>query len=121
MFARRERSSSKKSMEPGEGRGAHIDPINDEQVHCSCYLILDKVMKNYSWGECMLDVISMAKFCKVGEPLNWCKYLLMEMLQACVNVHERATYFIYDLFVGHFCNVEMEGTSGAHTIIQPRP
>jgi hypothetical protein len=30
----------------------------------SCYLIAVKVMKNYSKGECTLDVISIIEFCK---------------------------------------------------------
>jgi hypothetical protein len=53
-------------------------------------------MKKYSQGEYMLDAISMVEFYKVEAPLNWCKYLLTEMLQACTNVYERATYFIYN-------------------------
>jgi hypothetical protein len=84
------------------GHGAFIDLINDEKVQCDCYLNSKKVVENSSRGECTLDVISVAKLCKEGAQLIWCKYLLTKMLPACTNMHERATYFIYDYFLVSF-------------------
>jgi hypothetical protein len=62
------------------GHGALIDQINDEKVCCACYIIVGKVMKNYSRGECTFNTIAVVEFSKNGAPLNWCKYLLTEML-----------------------------------------
>jgi hypothetical protein len=62
---------------------------NDEQVCMACYLIVGKVMRKYTKGECTLDAITVAEFNKNGTPMNWCKYLLTEMFQeACADVHE---------------------------------
>jgi hypothetical protein len=73
-------------------------------------------MKNYFWGECMLDIISKVEFYKLGAPLNWCKYLLKKMLQACVDVHERATYFIYGYFLVTFTMRKWKAPAG-HTLV----
>jgi hypothetical protein len=77
------------------GRGALIELIKDEKIWCACYIITGKVMKNYTRGECTLDAIAVAEFVKNGTRMNWCQYLLTEMFQACVDVHDRMTYFIY--------------------------
>jgi hypothetical protein len=74
-----------------------IAPIKDEQVFMACYLIVRKVMWNYTRNECTLDVIIVAEFSKNGAPLNWCKYLLTKMLQACADAHDKAGYFIYNI------------------------
>jgi hypothetical protein len=42
-----------------------------------------------------LDAIAVAEFSKNGAPMNWCKYLLTELFQACVDAHDRPSYFIY--------------------------
>jgi hypothetical protein len=84
MVQKKVRLVSTTNMEPGEEVMEHsLNQINDEQVHCACYVIAGKVMKNYSRGECTLDTIAVVEFRKNGAPLNWCKYLLTEMLQAC--------------------------------------
>lgn len=64
-------------------RSTQIYPINDTKIHCSYYLIVGKVVKNYTKNECMLDAIMVAEFTKNGTPLNWCQYILIEVLQGC--------------------------------------
>ena len=59
------------------------------------YFNLGKVRKNYTKNKCTLDAIAVAEFKKNGAPLNWCKYLLTEMVQPCEDVHDKAMYFIY--------------------------
>jgi hypothetical protein len=76
-------------------------------------MIADKVMKNYSRGECTLDVSFIVEFCKQGAPLNWCKYFLTKMLQACIDMHEQSTWFYLWLPIGHIHNVEMEASIGS--------
>jgi len=53
------------------GCGALLEPINDPQVHCSYYLIVGKVMKIFTWNECTLDAIKVAKFTKDAAPMKW--------------------------------------------------
>jgi hypothetical protein len=59
-------------------------------------------MKNYSKGECTLDTISVVEFYKEGTQLNWCQYLLTEMLQACVDAHEMVHLFYLWIPVSFF-------------------
>jgi hypothetical protein len=66
-----------------EGQGVQIAEINDEQVHMDCYLIAGKVMHKYMKGECTLDTIVVVELRKNDTPMNCCKYLLIELFQAC--------------------------------------
>jgi len=52
-------------------------------------------MLSYTRNECTLDVIFVVEFSKNGMPLNWCKYLLNELLQACAYAHEKSSYLSY--------------------------
>jgi hypothetical protein len=69
---------------------------------CACYLITGKVMKNFTRNKCTLDAIAVVEFTKNDTPMNWCQYLLQEMLQAYADIHERTTYFIYDYLLVTF-------------------
>jgi len=94
------------------GHRAHIDPINDEKVHCACYRRADKFIKNYSRGECTLDAISIVEFYKQGAPLNLCKYLLIEMLQVCASMHELVAYFIHGYLLVAFTMSKLKMPQG---------
>jgi hypothetical protein len=52
-------------------------------------------MKNYTKGECTLDAIAVEEFLKNGAKAELVMYLLTEMFQACEDVHDYTTYFIY--------------------------
>jgi hypothetical protein len=54
--------------------------IMDEQVYKSFYLIVGKLMWNYTKNKCTLYSIIIEEFSKNGASLNWCRYLLTEML-----------------------------------------
>jgi hypothetical protein len=86
---------SMRDMEPNRGVRVHIASIMDEQIMEFLLPYFQKVMQNYTRNECTLEVIIVAEFNKNSAPLNWCKYLLTEMLQECVDVHDKVRYFIY--------------------------
>jgi hypothetical protein len=65
------------------GHGALIEPITMMRSLLCMLLIAGKVMKNYSKGECTLGCFVSCHFCAQGAQMNWCKYLMNEMLQAC--------------------------------------
>jgi hypothetical protein len=45
-------------------------------------------MCKYTKGECTMDAIAVAEFRKNGAPMNWSKYMLTELFQACADVHD---------------------------------
>jgi hypothetical protein len=66
----------------------HIALINAKKVCMACYDIERKVMCKYMKEECTLDAITVEEFSKNGAPMNWCKYLLTKLFQACVDAHD---------------------------------
>jgi hypothetical protein len=67
-------------------RGMQIAPIKDEQVCMACYLIVGKILRNYTRNECTLGFIVVVELSNNATPLNWCDYLLIK----CYNlVHMR--------------------------------
>jgi hypothetical protein len=77
-----------------------------------CYLISGKVMKNYTKGECTLDAITVAEFTKNGALMNWCKYFLTKLLQACMDAHENIGYFIYGYLLVSFSMWKWQSPKG---------
>ena len=59
-------------------------------------------MRHYKKGECTLETISIAKHCVQGAKLNWCSFLLKELLDACEENYKRATSFIYGYLIVAF-------------------
>jgi hypothetical protein len=86
------------------------------------YLIMGKVMCKYTKGECTLDTIAMAEFNENGAPLNWYKYLLTELFQACADAHDQAKYFIYCSLLVTFAMWKWKSSRGcsiAHNVDGP--
>jgi hypothetical protein len=77
------------------GHIALINTITDEKVLCACYLTIGKVMTNHSQGYCTLNALSVVDFYAEGAQLNWCKFMIIEMLHACVDMKERGRHFIF--------------------------
>jgi hypothetical protein len=77
------------------------------------YLIIGKVLKNYTKGECTLDAIAVAEFTKKGAPLNWCKYMFIELFQACTDVHEKVRILHIWLLISSILYVEVAAAEGS--------
>jgi len=56
-------------------------------------------MRDFSKNECMLDTILVAEHCCEGVVLNWSKFLLNELFEACEYVYMRSTNFIFKYFL----------------------
>lgn len=63
-----------------------IEPINKPNVKFSYYTIVGKLMQNFSRGECTLYTISVVKAYVQGMQLNWCRFLIHELYDACEDV-----------------------------------
>jgi len=98
------------STQRGGGSKAVINPILPETVRTGCYIIASKVMRSYYKGECTLDALSVVYFCANDTVLNWCSYMLEELLVACEEAQEKGGTFTYGYLL--FCNVQMEATYG---------
>jgi len=56
-------------------------------------------MHHFSRNEHMLDTISVEEHCAEGAQLNWCMFLLNELLEACKDVFKKSTKFTYGYLV----------------------
>jgi hypothetical protein len=79
-------------------RGGHttvIEPTLPEIVRIGCYIIANKVMISYYKEESTLDALSVIDVCTNGTVLNWCSYLLEQLLVACEEAQEKGGTFTY--------------------------
>ena len=63
--------------------------ISQDSLDCLRY----EVMRSYYKGECTLDALSY--FCAQGAVLNWCSFLLEELLISCEEAQEKGRTFTY--------------------------
>ena len=61
------------------GKGTKLDRINKDNIRFSCYLIIGKMMREFTRNECTLDTVSIAEHCCEGEIFNWATFVLNEL------------------------------------------
>ena len=72
-----------------------IESINNYTIYFAAKVLESKLLHNMCPDQCTAGEIALYKICTEGVHINWCQFLLNELLQDAIDAHEKGRAFHY--------------------------